>query len=94
MAFKDEWRPRIDGVDDADSSAVNEIAEEVIRLGREKVDLSNYYTKGEIDNFRIADEMNMERHVGLRLDESLGNISTALDELHAYAQALKGGGAE
>lgn len=30
MAFKDIWRPRVDGVDDADSSAVNEIAEAVI----------------------------------------------------------------
>lgn len=52
------------------------------------------YTKGEIDNFRIADEMNMERHVGLRIDESLGDISTALDELHEYAIALSGGDAE
>ncbi len=52
------------------------------------------YTKGEIDNFRIADELNMERHVGLRLDESLGDISAALDELHAYAIALSGGDAE
>lgn len=30
MAFKDVWKPRIDGVDDANSSAVNEIAEAVI----------------------------------------------------------------
>ena len=30
MAFKDIWRPRIDGVNNADSSAVNEIAEAVI----------------------------------------------------------------
>ena len=33
MSFKDTWRPRVDGIDDADSSAVNEIAEEVIKLG-------------------------------------------------------------
>lgn len=33
MAFKDTWQDRIDGVDAADSSAVNEIAREVIRLG-------------------------------------------------------------
>ena len=30
MAFKDIWRPRVDGDDNADSSAVNEIAEAVI----------------------------------------------------------------
>jgi hypothetical protein len=59
--------------------------------GGGSVDLSDYYTKTEIDNFRIEDEMNMERHVGLRLDESLGDISAALDELHAYAMALSGG---
>ena len=32
MALKETWRPRIDGVDDADSSAVNEIAADVIEL--------------------------------------------------------------
>lgn len=32
MALKDTWTPRVDGVDDADSSAVNEIAEAVIDL--------------------------------------------------------------
>ena len=55
------------------------------------VDLSEYYTKGEIDYFRIADEINMERHVGVRIDESLGDIETALDELHEYAVSLAGG---
>ena len=32
MALKETWRPRIDGVADADSSAVNEIAAAVIEL--------------------------------------------------------------
>lgn len=32
MALKDTWIPRVDGVDDADSSAVNEIAGAVIDL--------------------------------------------------------------
>lgn len=35
-------------------------------------DLSNYYTKDEIDN-------------------TVGDIETALDELHNYAQAIIGG---
>ena len=39
MALKDIWRPRIDGVDDADSSAVNEIAAAVIELEEEVEDL-------------------------------------------------------
>ena len=55
------------------------------------VDLSGYYTKGEIDSFRVTDEMNMERHVGVRIDESLGDIASALDELHEYAVSLAGG---
>lgn len=33
MSFKETWKPRIDGVDDADASAVNEIAEAVIKYG-------------------------------------------------------------
>lgn len=36
MAFKDIWRPRVDGVDDVDSSAVNEIAEAVIEMDEHK----------------------------------------------------------
>lgn len=32
MALKDTWKPRVDGADDADSSAVNEIADAVISL--------------------------------------------------------------
>ena len=55
------------------------------------VDLSRYYTKNEIDSFRIEDEMYMERHVGLRINESLGDIASALDELHEYAISLAGG---
>ena len=68
----------------------DEIDELIARAGG-NVDMSEYYTKGEIDYFRIADEMNMERHVGVRIDESLGDISSALDELHEYAVSLAGG---
>jgi hypothetical protein len=56
-----------------------------------KVDLSNYYTKDEIDTFRMQDEMNMERHVGVRLDESLGSIDAALDSILAIQNELIGG---
>lgn len=55
------------------------------------VDLSGYYTKGEIDAFRIEDEMNMERHVGLRINESLGDISSALDTILTIQETLVGG---
>lgn len=38
MEFKDVWKPRVDGIDDADSSAVNEIAEAVIEMDEHKQD--------------------------------------------------------
>ena len=59
--------------------------------GGGSVDLSDYYTKAELDMMFINAELHMERHVGIRIDESLGDISTALDELHSYAEALSGG---
>ena len=67
MSLKDTWKPRVDGVDDADSSAVNEIAEAVIQneedmaqMNKNKADkattLSGYgitdaYTKEEVKEF-------------------------------------------
>lgn len=63
------------------------------------VDLSNYYTKDEID--QLADDLATglssvfvsRLYVEEQVKDALGDISTALDELHAYAEALKGGGA-
>lgn len=59
MALKDTWKPRVDGVDDADSSAVNEIAEAVIQNENdieqnkqdisEKANVSDVYYRGTID---------------------------------------------
>ena len=49
------------------------------------------YTKGEIDNFRIADEMHMEQHVGMRINESLGDISAALEAILALERSYIGG---
>ena len=62
--------------------------------GGGSVDLSNYYTKSEIDGFRIEDTMYMEQHVGMRLDESLGAIDAVLDEIIALEQSLIGGDSE
>lgn len=55
MALKDIWRPRVDNVDDADSSAVNEIADAVIEL-----------------------------------EENMGDIETALDNIIAIQNELMG----
>lgn len=72
------------------------------------VDLSNYYTKEEIDQLATGlyenwgiDDLPSKAYVheeALATAESvvnreIGDISVALYELHAYAEALKGGGA-
>lgn len=92
--FTDEWKGDINSAIEIAISAQGDVE---IHEGRQDnphnvtAEQVGVYTKGQVDNFRIQDEMNMERHVGLRIDESLGDISTALDELHTYAQALIGG---
>lgn len=79
MAFKDTWKPRVDGIDDADSSAVNEIAEEVIRLGKEGMGGKiNAYTKEEADE-KFATK------------QEVGDIGTALDSIIAIQNELIGG---
>ena len=58
-----------------------------------------YYTKKEVD--KIAQEYGdslvdlgfaSTNYVSEYVDEKIGDISTVLDELHTYAEALKGGG--
>ena len=91
--FTDEWKNKIE----EHSVDINEFYQHEMRGDNpHKVTAEQVgaYTKGQIDNFRIQDEMHMEQHVGMRIDESLGDIGAALDELHAYAQALIGGAGE
>ena len=52
MALKETWRPRIDGVDDADSSAVNEIAAAVIEAEKRLDDVD----ENKIDKNSIVQE--------------------------------------
>lgn len=54
MSFKETWKPRVDGVDDADSSAVNEIAEAVIEL---EEDIPERYYSKEISNNLFANAL-------------------------------------
>lgn len=71
--------------------------EKVIEKGGGAVDLSNYYTKGEIDQLAmelseaVLYGMASENYVNETIDLRIGNISTALAELRTYAQSLKGG---
>ena len=95
--FTDEWKGDINSAIEMASSAQGDVA---IHEGRQDnphnvtAEQVGTYTTAAIDNFRIQDEMHMEQHVGMRIDEALGDIGTALDELHAYAQALIGGAGE
>jgi hypothetical protein len=60
--------------------------------GGGSADLSNYYTKDETDNLFGEYIPPLENDINA-LYEQVGSIDTALDELHAYAQALAGGDA-
>ena len=55
MSFKDAWTNIVDGVDDINAEDINNIAEELIRVGEKadetpEIDLSDYYTKTEVDS--------------------------------------------
>lgn len=86
MAFKDEWRPRVDGVDDADSSAVNEIAEEVIRLGENEENLDIDTTMSDTSENPVQNKV-----IKAYVDNAIGDIDTALDSIIAIQNSLIGG---
>lgn len=84
MALKETWRPRIDGVDDADSSAVNEIAAAVIEAETkiaEKIDEVNAATPGNIPEFesngRIKDSGESIDSIKEYVENAIANIPNA-----------------
>ena len=86
MALKDTWKPRVDGVDDADSSAVNEIAQAVI-------DIEKNGTGG--DAIEIDTEMSdtstnavQNKVIKTYVDNMVGDIGTALDDIIAEQEAI------
>lgn len=54
--------------------------------------LKNNWTnrRDEIDDV-VADDINKIAAAVIELEENIGEISLALDDLHAYAQSLAGG---
>lgn len=85
MEFKDTWKPRVDGVDVCDSSAVNEIAEEVIRLGD---------NQGGIVDVEMSDTSEnavQNKVVKAYVDGNIGDIPTALDAILAIQNEIIGG---
>ena len=65
--------------------------------GSVEIDLSNYYTKKETNQLvdkildSLSDKFASTLYVEEAIGRAIGDISAALDELHAYAEALKGG---
>ena len=94
MDLKDTWKPRVDGVDNADSSAVNEIAEAVIRNEEdikqnkldisEKANVSDIYYRGTIDAMVGAKaDINNVYYRGT-IDAKLGDKADKATSLSGY----------
>ena len=76
----------------------------VTDLGSISADLSNYYTKDELDagieellkglvsTNLLSEELAVRDERIASVEASIGDIYTALTDLHNYAEALKGGG--
>ena len=77
MAFKDTWVNKTDNIDVVEASDINSIANELIRLGEQGGGGST-----DLNNYYTKKEV----------DEKIGDIGIALDELHIYAQTLVNGG--
>ena len=77
MALKDIWKNKVDGVDDILADDINSIANAVIDIENEGVstDLSNYYTKQEVEQkidevSDIADEAKSDSSQAISTSES------------------------
>ena len=81
MALKETWRPRIDGVDDADSSAVNEIAAAVIELEKNSMVTADKIMDGAVTIKKLADEVKV----------IINEAEETADEAKAAAESLNVG---
>ena len=74
MALKDIWKDLVNGVSEIDVDDINNIADAVIDIENEGVstDLSNYYTKKEIDT---ALDGKMDGYKVLDADADLDNMA-------------------
>ena len=91
MALKDFWKPRIDGVDDADSSAVNEIAGEVIITQNKVESLENKQTSMEASQVSLLARVDEISETQSNLDGEVKNLDTKIKGFNSLvANALKG----
>ena len=80
MSLKDTWVDKIDGVDDADSEDINEVAHAVIDL--EEIDTEMSDTSNNAVQNKVIKNY---------IDESIGDIETALDGIIEIQNSLIGG---
>lgn len=101
MALKNKWTNKVDGVDDVLAQDINDIAQSVIEIEDK---MSNDTWRQDVEEGRLevgkAKEATKDGQGNVihttyatkeEVSTQIGDISTALDELHAYAEALKGG---
>ena len=80
MALKDNWIDRQNGIDDVDSEDINKIAHAVIDL--EEIDTEMSDTSNNAVQNKVIKNY---------IDESIGDIDTALDGIIAIEEQLIGG---
>ena len=80
MALKDNWIDRQNGIDDADSEDINKIAHAVIDL--EEIDTEMSDTSNNAVQNKVIKNY---------IDESIGDIETALDGIIEIQNSLIGG---
>lgn len=91
MALKDHWKPRIDGVDNADSTAVNEIAEEVIGTQNKVESLENKQTSTEESQASLSARVDEISATQSNLGNEVKNLDTKIKDFNSLvANALKG----
>lgn len=88
MALKETWRPRIDGVDDADSSAVNEIAAAVIELEKNSMVTADKIVDGAVTIKKLADEVKV---IINEAEETAKRAEITADEAKAAVECLNVG---
>ena len=93
MALKDIWEDRIDGVDEMTAEDINLVARSVIENEEDIKSLKDKKNEITIDAEMSNESENPVQNKVVKnyVDGLVGDIDSALDELHNYAQGLIGG---
>jgi DNA integrity scanning protein DisA with diadenylate cyclase activity len=88
MKLEDVWENLIDGESEIDVAPINNIAQAVIELEK-----NGHTGQMDVDTEMsdVSENPVQNKVIKAYVDDKVGDISAALDELHAYAEALKGG---